>query len=209
MNPLPFITVEGAIGVGKTSLAKKLSHSLDYHFLAEIVEENPFLEKFYTNIDEWAFQTEMFFMSNRYKQLEDAEKNYLRNNQSVVSDYHIIKNLIFAEQTLSQNQWSKFQKIYQILTEDMPQPNVMVYLKASVPTLQEHIRMRNRGFEQNAIPDSYLEQLNIRYDKTIDAFHKTHPNVPVLEYNGDTIDFVQNPSDYEQILKDVQKITQI
>ena len=110
MKSTPFITVEGPIGVGKTSLAKAIAEHFQFSLLREIVDENPFLGKFYNNIDEWSFQTEMFFLCNRYKQLEDIEKKYLTNDQAVVADYHIFKNLIFAERTLKNQQYNKYLK---------------------------------------------------------------------------------------------------
>src|SRR5699024_4727712 len=94
MKDVPFIAIEGPIGAGKTSLAKKLAYHFNMHLLKEIVEENPFLAKFYDNIEEWSFQTEMFFLCNRYKQLEDIEKKYLNKHKAVVADYHISKNMI-------------------------------------------------------------------------------------------------------------------
>ncbi|KHF27104.1 Deoxyguanosine kinase [Anoxybacillus sp. BCO1] len=117
MSRVPFITVEGPIGVGKTSLAKVVSDYFQYELLKEIVDENPFLGKFYENIEEWSFQTEMFFLCNRYKQLEDVEKKFLSNGKPVVADYHIFKNLIFARQTLKGKQYEKYVQIYDILTK--------------------------------------------------------------------------------------------
>src|SRR5699024_10511754 len=89
------------IGVGKTSLAQKLADRFNIHLLREIVEENPFLAKFYDNIEEWSFQTEMFFLCNRYKQLEDIEQKYLNKQKPDIADYHIAKNMIFAKRTLT------------------------------------------------------------------------------------------------------------
>ena len=126
MKHIPFITVEGPIGVGKTTLSKKISEHFQYNILREIVDENPFLGKFYEDIDEWSFQTEMFFLCNRYKQLEDIELKYIQNNQPVVADYHIFKNLIFAQRTIKESQFSKYKDIYSILTSDMPRPNMVI-----------------------------------------------------------------------------------
>src|SRR6185437_14268284 len=120
----PFIVVEGPIGVGKTTLTKLLAAEFSYASLTEIVEENPFLGKFYENIEEWSFQTEMFFLCNRFKQLGDINTHYLSKDIPVVADYHILKNLIFAGRTLSGEEYRKYFNIYQILTEDMPKPNV-------------------------------------------------------------------------------------
>jgi deoxyguanosine kinase len=163
MGDLPFISVEGPIGVGKTSLSKKLASQFDFHLLKEIVEENPFLGKFYDNIEEWSFQTEMFFLCNRFKQLEDIDRQYLQLGKPVVADYHISKNMIFARRTLREEQFDKYAQIFDILTHDMPKPNMVVYLHASLDTLLERIRMRNRDVEANIQP-SYLEQLSKDYE---------------------------------------------
>ncbi|WP_237982797.1 deoxynucleoside kinase [Bacillus thuringiensis] len=203
MTGVPFITVEGPIGVGKTSLAKAISTHMQLHLLKEIVDENPFLGKFYEDIDEWSFQTEMFFLCNRYKQLEDINIKYLNQRKPVVADYHIFKNLIFASRTLKNSQYDKYMQIYRILTQDMPVPNVIVYLTASLETLQTRIAMRGREFEKNMDPN-YLLQLTKDYETAMDTFKKDHPDIPVLKFNGDDIDFVKNPDDLNVILSALQ-----
>ncbi|AZJ18266.1 deoxynucleoside kinase [Bacillus wiedmannii] len=203
MTGVPFITVEGPIGVGKTSLAKAISTHMQLHLLKEIVDENPFLGKFYEDIDEWSFQTEMFFLCNRYKQLEDINIKYLNQRKPVVADYHIFKNLIFASRTLKNSQYDKYMQIYRILTQDMPVPNVIVYLTASLETLQTRIAMRGREFEKNMDPN-YLLQLTKDYETAMDTFKKDHPDIPVLKFNGDDMDFVKNPDDLNVILSALQ-----
>lgn len=203
MTGVPFITVEGPICVGKTSLAKEISTHMQLHLLKEIVDENPFLGKFYEDIDEWSFQTEMFFLCNRYKQLEDINIKYLNQRKPVVADYHIFKNVIFASRTLKDSQYDKYMQIYRILTQDMPVPNVIVYLTASLETLQRRIAMRGREFEKNMDPN-YLLQLTKDYETAMDAFKKDHPDIPVLKFNGDDMDFVKNPDDLNAILSALQ-----
>ncbi|MBY0596525.1 deoxynucleoside kinase [Bacillus bingmayongensis] len=203
MTGVPFITVEGPIGVGKTSLAKEISTHMQLHLLKEIVDENPFLGKFYENIEEWSFQTEMFFLCNRYKQLEDINIKYLNQSKPVVADYHIFKNLIFASRTLKDAQYDKYMQIYRILTQDMPVPNVIVYLTASLETLQKRIEMRGREFEKNMDPN-YLLQLTKDYETAMDTFKKDHPDIPVLKFNGDNMDFVKNSEDLNVILSTLQ-----
>ncbi|MBO1583212.1 deoxynucleoside kinase [Bacillus sp. XF8] len=203
MTGVPFITVEGPIGVGKTSLAKEISTHMQLHLLKEIVDENPFLGKFYENIEEWSFQTEMFFLCNRYKQLEDINIKYLNQSKPVVADYHIFKNLIFASRTLKDAQYDKYMQIYRILTQDMPVPNVIVYLTASLETLQKRIAMRGREFEKNMDPN-YLLQLTKDYETAMDTFKKDHPDIPVLKFNGDNMDFVKNSDDLNVILSTLQ-----
>ncbi|MFG6118643.1 deoxynucleoside kinase [Thalassobacillus sp. B23F22_16] len=203
MGQLPFVAVEGPIGVGKTSLSKKIASHFDFHLLQEIVEENPFLGKFYNDIEEWSFQTEMFFLCNRFKQLEDIETKYLRQNKPVVADYHITKNMIFARRTLPEQKFEKYTQIYDILTNDMPRPNMMVYLDASLDTLLERIRMRNRGVEANIQP-SYLEQLSRDYEEFMNHFEMTHPEIPVIRIDGDKLDFVKHQDDLRYILDQVE-----
>lgn len=205
---IPFITVEGPIGVGKTSLSKAIAEHYGYHLLKEIVDENPFLGKFYENIDEWSFQTEMFFLCNRYKQLTDIKQHILSNASSVVADYHIFKNLIFAKRTLQPVEYNKYEAIYNILTADMPVPNMVIYLHASVDTLMERIAMRGREFEK-MISREYMEQLAADYHEFIGHFEKMHPDIPVIQLDGDKLDFVKNEDDLQFILNLVeQKITQ-
>ncbi|MDQ0247896.1 deoxyguanosine kinase [Bacillus fengqiuensis] len=202
MGKTPFIAVEGPIGVGKTSLSKAISSHFQFHLLKEIVDENPFLGKFYKDIDEWSFQTEMFFLCNRFKQLEDIQRLHLSQQQPVIADYHIMKNMIFAERTLKSDQYEKYVKIYHILTEDMPAPNVVIYLDASLGTLLKRIQLRGREIEKNIDP-SYLLQLKKDYEMTMDRFEKMYPDVNVLRFNGDELDFVQNPGHMDLILNKV------
>lgn len=201
---VPFITVEGPIGVGKTSLSKAISDAYEYHLLKEIVDENPFLGKFYEDIDEWSFQTEMFFLCNRYKQLSDIKKHIIETGSPVVADYHIFKNLIFAKRTLKPSEYEKYEAIYKILTADMPRPNMVVYLHASLDTLMDRIALRGREFEKMITRD-YIEQLAADYHEFIQHFEVMHPDIPVIQLNGDQIDFVKNPDDLEQVLKLVEE----
>ncbi|MCY9545441.1 deoxynucleoside kinase [Lysinibacillus xylanilyticus] len=204
---IPFVTVEGPIGVGKTSLSKELAATFNYHLLKEIVDENPFLNKFYEDIEEWSFQTEMFFLCNRYKQLSDIKKFRLMHDKPVVADYHIFKNLIFAKRTLLSTEYDKYEEIYKILTKDMPVPNVVVYLHASVDTLMKRIAMRGREFEK-MISRDYMEQLVADYHSFIEHFEKMHPEIPVIRFNGDQLDFVKNPNDLKYVLQTIKDTLQ-
>ncbi|MFE8704190.1 deoxynucleoside kinase [Cytobacillus sp. FJAT-54145] len=199
MLETPFITVEGPIGVGKTSLAKEISDHYKFALLKEIVDENPFLGKFYENIEEWSFQTEMFFLCNRYKQLGDIHGKFLKQQKPVVADYHIFKNLIFAQRTLNSDEYEKYHEVYQILTGDMPKPNVIIYLHASLDTLLKRIKLRAREIEKNISP-LYLEQLSIDYEHAMTEYEKQHPEVPVLRFNGDELDFVRSKEDLNYIM---------
>ena len=201
---VPFITVEGPIGVGKTTLSKAIAESQQFHQLREIVDENPFLNKFYDDIAEWSFQTEMYFLCNRYKQLSDIQKKFLHERQPVVADYHIFKNLIFAKRTLPAEEYVKYEEIYRILTRDMPVPNVIIYLHASLETLMKRIALRGRDFEKNIDP-AYLQQLSDDYEVFISNFEEAHPEIPVLHVNGDEIDFVNDAGDLQLLLSKVDE----
>lgn len=201
---VPFVTVEGPIGVGKTSLSHAIANTFEYHLLKEIVDENPFLNKFYEDIAEWSFQTEMFFLCNRYKQLSDIQKQLLVNDTPVVADYHIFKNLIFAKRTLKPSEYDKYESIYKILTADMPTPNMVIYLHADLDTLMKRITKRGREFEK-MISREYMKQLVDDYHTFIEHFEKMHPEIPVIHFNGDELDFVKNPQDLQHILSTINE----
>lgn len=203
MKRVPFIAIEGPIGVGKTSLAKAISSYFSFQLLKEIVDENPFIGKFYTNKEEWGFQTEMFFLCNRYKQLEDLK----RHRQPVVADYHIFKSLIFARRSLKTHEFKKFMKIYGILTADMPQPNVIIYLHASLETLLKRIEIRGRAFEKN-MQETYLQKLSADYGRFMSRFEAGHPDIPVLKFDCDTLDFIRHEHDLTYMLQEIAQTLQ-
>ncbi|MCY7784972.1 MULTISPECIES: deoxyguanosine kinase [unclassified Bacillus (in: firmicutes)] len=205
MKTAPFIAIEGPIGAGKTTLATMLSEELGFPMINEIVEDNPYLDKFYDNIEEWSFQLEMFFLCHRYKQLEDTSDHFLEKGQPVIADYHIYKNVIFAERTLSQHQLEKYKKIYHLLTDDLPKPNVIIYIKASLSTLLHRIEKRGRPFEKK-IETTYLEQLIADYEVAIRQLQEADPELTVLTIDGDSKDFVLNKSDFERIAAHVKEL---
>ncbi|MEW4371672.1 deoxynucleoside kinase [Paenibacillus kandeliae] len=198
MTQPPFIAVEGPIGAGKTTLSTMLSQQFELPLIKEIVEENPFLGKFYKNIDEWSFQLEMFFLCNRYKQLEDTGLHYIANNQPVISDYHIYKNMIFAERTLKGVKRDKYRQIYHLLTDDLPKPDIILYIRASLDTLLTRIERRGRSFEQ-AMDTAYLEQLIADYDDAMAAIAINEPNTKIITIDGDAVDFVENQAQFSEI----------
>ncbi|MCM3785034.1 deoxynucleoside kinase [Neobacillus mesonae] len=202
-----FITVEGPIGAGKTTLSTMLSQELNIPLLKEIVEENPFLGKFYENIDEWSFQLEMFFLCNRYKQLEDTTTQYIQHGKRVISDYHIYKNLIFAQRTLGGVKWEKYREIYHILTDDLPKPDLILYIKADLSTLLKRIQMRGRSFEQNMDP-AYLEQLIVDYEHAMASLAESEPNTKIITIDGNQIDFVMNREQFDLIVSEVKEYIQ-
>ncbi|ALC83229.1 MULTISPECIES: deoxynucleoside kinase [Bacillus] len=208
MKQTPFVAVEGPIGAGKTTLAAMLSKDLNFQLVKEIVEENPFLEKFYENIDEWSFQLEMFFLCHRYKQLEDIERHYMMQQKPVIADYHNYKNLIFADLTLSEKNLEKYRQIFKILSADLPKPGVIIYIKASLPTLLLRIKKRGRSFEQE-MDSEYLAQLIKKYETAMDQLIKADPSLNIITIDGDKEDFVQSKDAYERIVKQVKEIVHL
>lgn len=204
LQPL-FIAVEGPIGVGKTSLACAISQHFRIHLLEEIAEANPFLGKFYENVEDWSFQTEMFFLCNRFKQLEEIDEHFLRKDQAVVADYHIFKNRIFAGLTLKNDHYEKYMQIYHILTNDLPEPNVVIYLTANLDTLLKRIKHRGRKAEEHMDPE-YLRRLSVAYGAYMKDFRVKHPEIPFLQFNGDEMDFVENRRDLEKILSELERL---
>ncbi|MFC9706522.1 deoxynucleoside kinase [Paenibacillus sp. NPDC056933] len=204
MKSAPFIAVEGPIGAGKTTLATMLSQELNLPLVKEIVEENPFLASFYQDIDEWSFQLEMFFLCNRFKQLEDTGTHYIEQNTPVISDYHIYKNMIFAERTLKGTKRDKYRQIYHLLTDDLPKPNLVLYIEAELGTLMHRINKRGRSFEQDMDP-AYMEQLIADY-KTGMAYLAGSPNPPmIIKVNAEQLDFVEHPEHFKQIVNQVKE----
>ena len=203
-----FIAIEGPIGAGKTTLANLLNEHLGYTLLREIVEENPFLSKFYTDIKEYALQTEAFFLFNRVKQLEEIQKNVLNKSQGVVSDYHIVKNLIFAGITLDNNQFHRYKQVYNIFVNDLPQPDIVIYLNSNVDTLMKRIATRDRSFERQ-MDRNYIENLHNEYKyyfNPLSIKHNFTGNQPIIiEIDNSNLDFLNNINDKEFIINKVQE----
>ncbi|SES96748.1 deoxynucleoside kinase [Paenibacillus sp. NFR01] len=207
MKHTSFIAVEGPIGAGKTTLATMLSAELDFPVMKEIVEENPFLDKFYQNMDDYSFQLEMFFLCNRFKQLEDIAARYIDQGMPVISDYHIYKNLIFGERTLNGTKRDKYREIYHVLTDDLAKPNIILYIRASLETILSRIARRGRPFEDDISP-AYLQQLIEDYDAAMAALAEREPSTIILTIDGDAIDFVENEEHFRQIAAQLKELMQ-
>ena len=194
-----FIAVEGPIGVGKSSLAHKLSQTYKYYEEKEIITENPFLSDFYEDISKWSFQTEMFFLCNRYKQFQDLA--LIENG--IVSDYHIYKNKIFANNTLTTTEYNKFSRIYDILTEDLEMPNMIIFLDDDLATLKSRIAHRNRSFEHQ-IADDYLLNLKRDYNDYYESLKNDGERV--IRIDTTHLDFMKYENDYNYILELVKPL---
>jgi deoxyguanosine kinase len=205
MKHAPFIAVEGPIGAGKTTLATMLAGELGFPVIKEIVEENPFLDKFYQNMDDWSFQLEMFFLCNRYKQLEDTVSEYIDKGNPVISDYHIYKNLIFSERTLKGTKRDKYREIYHVLTDDLPKPDIILYIRADLDTLLARIAKRGREFEEEIAP-AYLQQLIEDYDDAMASLAVREPSTVIVTIDGNKVDFVENRQDFTAIFAQLKEL---
>lgn len=150
-----FITIEGNIGAGKTTLSRLLSRHYNARLILEEFAENPFLPKFYESPEQYAFPLELFFMAERYKQLKDLLQTNDLFQQLTISDYLFTKCLLFAKVNLPEEEFRLYQKLFDIINPQIVQPQLLIYLHTPVEKLQKNIKKRNRSYEQN-IPDDYL-----------------------------------------------------
>jgi len=190
-----YIAVEGVIGVGKTSLARLLSERLQAKLVLEEVEENPFLKDFYKDRARYAFQTQMHFLFSRYQQQRGLRQLDLFR-EKMVADYLFQKDRIFASLNLQERELALYERLVGWLELEVLKPDVVVYLQASPETLMERIARRGRSFEREMERD-YIKQLNEAYNHFF--FH--YVDAPLLVVNTNAIDFVNNPDDFEDLLR--------
>lgn len=196
-----YIVVEGAIGVGKTTLARLLARKLRAHLELEEVETNPFLKDFYEDRRRWAFQTQLFFLFSRFRQQRELSQVDLFKAR-VVSDYFFAKDRIFASLNLSDDELVLYDKIMGLLEREIPQPDVILYLQASTDVLMERIRRRDRPFERNITTD-YIEALNEAYSHFF--FH--YRGNPVLVVSTDEIDFPRHEGYVDDVVAELNRLT--
>ena len=194
-----FIVVEGPIGVGKTSLAKRLAASFGGEVVLEHVEQNPFLERFYRSGREAALPAQLFFLFQRARQLEELRQSDLFSPVRV-ADFHFAKDRLFAEINLDREEMSLYEQICVKLEVDSPVPDLMIYLQASVDTLLQRIMRRGIPYERS-IDRRYLEQLAEAYAR---YFHR-YDDGPLLIVNASSIDPVHNDADYEQLYRQIRR----
>ena len=189
-----FITIEGNIGAGKTTLANILAQKLNARLILEQFAENPFLSKFYEHPEQYAFPLELFFMAERYKQLKDLLRTSDMFQSVTVSDYLFTKCLLFAKVNLPTEEFRLYQKLFDIIHQQLLHPDILIYLHAPVKKLQENIKKRQRPYEQ-AIPDNYL--FNIQ--ETYTSYIKQH-NLKTLYIDASNADFLGNEQHVEVII---------
>lgn len=179
-----FVTIEGNIGAGKTTLAHLLSKHYNARLILEEFAENPFLPKFYESPEQYAFPLELFFMAERYKQLKDLLQTKDMFQNITISDYLFTKCLLFAKVNLPDEEFRLYQKLFEIINPQIIQPDILIYLHSPVTKLQENIKKRNRQYEQS-IPNDYLFNLQETYTQYI----KQH-NIKTLFVDASNADFL-------------------
>lgn len=193
-----YVVVEGPIGVGKTTLCTLLASKWGGATVLEEVEENPFLPRFYKKREAWAFQTQIFFMLSRYKQQKKLAQLDLFQKM-IVADYMFAKDRIFASINLTDDEFTLYEKLSHILAQEIPQPDLVIYLQGSCDSLLRRISGRGRPFETD-ISQSYLEKLTDAYN---DYFFRARIH-PTLVVNTDHADFKQSSDDFQGLLEAVR-----
>ncbi|MBI5587314.1 MAG: deoxynucleoside kinase [Deltaproteobacteria bacterium] len=200
MEKSRYIAIEGPIGVGKSSLAEFLAKGLNGRTLIEEVDANPFLSNFYADIKKYAFQTQLFFLLSRYQQQKGMFQQELFSS-TVISDYLFAKDRIFAYLNLDENELGLYEQVYRLLDTRIPKPDLVIYLQASTDVLLKRIGKRNKEYEKN-VKEEYLEKLVEAYNRYFFYYSDT----PLLVVNTSEIDFVNNPADLTNLVKEIKKM---
>lgn len=189
-----FITIEGNIGAGKTTLTKKIAEEYNARILLEQFSDNPFLPKFYQNPEKYSFILEMSFLADRYIQLKNDLQALNLFQPFLISDYYFSKSLIFAKTTLKNDEYKLYRKLFNIIYKSLPKPDLYVYLHVDIEKLLLNIHKRGRDYEQTINKD-YLKKINNNY---FDYF-KQQADISFLIIDTSGIDFVNYQNDYEKI----------
>jgi len=193
-NGIRYIAIEGNIGAGKTSLARLIAEECNAQLFLEEVEDNPFLERYYENMEAYAFQTQVFFLLNRYRQqLEISQRDLF--SDLIVADYIFAKDKIFAHVVLEDDELALYNRIHSLLEGRIVIPDLVVYLQTSTDVLLHRIKNRGRSFER-LISEEYLRDLNEAFDHFF--FH--YEGSPLLIVNTDKLDFVSHRDQFEDLM---------
>ena len=194
-----YIAIEGPIGVGKTSLAKLLSKRLSAKLILEKFEDNPFLSEFYNDPGRFAFQTQLFFLLQRYQQQQDIRQVDMFHNL-LISDYMFIKDRLFASLNLDDKEMNLYDSIANMMERNVINPDLIIYLQADTSTLMKNIDKRGRDFENNISYD-YINALNEIYTEYFFRYNDT----PLVIINTNNIDFVNNADDLDQVIEYIRQ----
>lgn len=199
--PLPrFLTIEGNIGAGKTTLARMLARDNDCRLVLEEFSDNPFLPLFYQDAERYGFPVELFFMAERHKQMESELSDRELFEQCTISDYLFVKTLLFARNSLDEQEFRLFRRLFNALNGQFPEPDLIVYLHRPVAVLQDNIARRGRAYEAD-IKDEYLHSVQKAYFE----YFRTQREVPVLILNIEQTDFTSDAQAYRQITDLIQQ----
>lgn len=199
-SPFRYIVIEGPIGVGKTSLARKLADEYGSELMLERPAENPFLENFYYNPNQYALSVQLFFLMQRAQQIQEFRQDDLFRG-SYIADFMVEKDRLFAEITLNRDELALYEKIYQHLTLDAAKPDLVIYLQAPLEILRNRINRRNIGYEQH-IRDDYL----IRLSESYTQFFYEYDDSALLAVNTQSVDLINNDDDYQIILEKINAV---
>ncbi len=197
-----FIAVAGNIGVGKSTLVEMLCRKLGWEPFYEPVADNPYLSDFYQDMSAWGFHSQIFFLAHRlrsHRKLANHPTSVIQD-RSVYEDAEVFAHSLFLQGSISKRDYQTYSELYHVLTEFLPPPDLVIYLRASVPTLMERIARRNRDYERTITPE-YLGRLNDLYEGWISEFTLC----PVLTIPADDLDFVAHPSHLELIARKVNE----
>jgi deoxyguanosine kinase len=196
-----YIAVEGPIGVGKTSLSRRLADVFECTLIEELADTNPFLGRFYEDPPRWSLQTQLAFLLTRYRQQRSLAT--APRDRGAVADYLFAKDRIFAEMNLQGDELALYREVQGLLTEPVPAPDLVVYLEARPEVLLRRLRKRNRDFERRITPQ-YLEALIEAYR----SFFHEYAEAPLLVVNCSAIDFVEQGSDLADLIREIRGVKQ-
>ncbi len=190
-----YIAIEGNIGAGKTTLSSMIAEEFGCRLILEQFTDNPFLPFFYEQPDRYAFPVELFFMTERHKQLQEELNQINLFQQTILADYFFLKTLLFARNNLNTEEYRLFQRLFHILNATFPKPQLLVYLHRPVPDLLKNIEKRGRAFEKDIAPE-YLIQIQNAYFE----FFRAQNDLPILIVDVEAVDFIDNKQHYQDFL---------